>query len=56
MLQSAIGEKVPTCIMTIFMAIGGFCVAYLRGWLMSLVVTSMVPLLAIAALSYAFVL
>lgn len=55
-LQGAIGEKVPTFLMTIFNTLGGFAVGYIRGWRMSLVATAALPVIVIGALAYTIVL
>ncbi|KAL4481127.1 hypothetical protein ABPG72_015082 [Tetrahymena utriculariae] len=44
-IQGAISDKVATFITTISMFFGGFIVAYLRGWLMSLVVSATIPVI-----------
>ncbi len=47
-IQGAIGEKVPTYMMTIFMCLGGFVIGYTRGWKMSLVVTAVLPAIGLS--------
>ena len=46
----AIGDKVPTCLMSASMFFAGFIVGYLRGWQMSLVVTAALPLMMIGGI------
>lgn len=46
-IQIAITDKVPMFCTMCFMTIGGFAIGYLRGWKMSLVVTSALPAIAI---------
>ncbi|KAL4480238.1 hypothetical protein ABPG74_020754 [Tetrahymena malaccensis] len=55
-LQGAIGEKVPTFLMAIFMGLGGFGVAFYDGWLMSLVVTAAVPVVVLGGLIFTIIL
>lgn len=45
--QGAIGEKVSTLIMTLSMFIVGFVIAFVYGWLMTLVVLASMPLIAL---------
>ncbi|EDK31467.1 multidrug resistance protein-like transporter family ABC domain protein (macronuclear) [Tetrahymena thermophila SB210] len=54
-IQGAIGEKVPTYLMTVFMTLGGFAVGYARGWQMALVTTAALPVLTIGALAFSIV-
>jgi len=55
-IKNAIGEKVPTFIMTISMLFGGFIVAFVRGWLMALVSTGALPILALGGFMFTWVL
>ena len=48
-IQGAIGEKVSTFIQTVAQAAAGFVVAYVKGWQLSLVLTSTLPALVMAA-------
>lgn len=54
LLQKAIGEKVGTFIMTISSTIAGIIIAFVYGWLLSIVIFVVFPLLGIA--SYFFTL
>ncbi|KAL4464298.1 hypothetical protein ABPG72_011343 [Tetrahymena utriculariae] len=54
-IQGALGEKVPTFLMSICTTIGGFAVGYIRGWQMALVTTAALPVLIIGAISYTMV-
>lgn len=47
-VQGAIGEKVPTYIMIVFMCLGGFVIGYTRGWKMSLVITAVLPAIGLS--------
>lgn len=48
-IQGAIGEKVPTFIMTFSMTFFGFVIGYTRGWQLALVITCSLPAMSIAA-------
>lgn len=52
-VQSAIGEKVASFIFTISMAVSGFAIGYTKGYLLALVCTSLVPLLAFSSMIFA---
>ncbi len=45
--QNAIGQNVSTVFMAIGMFIGGFTIAFIKGWLMTLVVAYTLPVLGI---------
>jgi ATP-binding cassette subfamily B (MDR/TAP) protein 1 len=47
-LQNAIGEKVSKIFMTTSMGIAGFVIAFVRGWKLAIVVTSVIPFLLLA--------
>ena len=51
--KGAIGEKVSTIIMTISMFLAGFIIAFIYGWLMTLVVLASLPIIAIGGMMYA---
>ena len=53
-MQNAIGEKVATFIMTIFMCIAGFVVGFTRGWKLSLVILSTMPVVMLAGFLFSF--
>ncbi|KAK8693708.1 hypothetical protein V6N13_071279 [Hibiscus sabdariffa] len=48
LIQDAMGEKVGKFLQLISLFIGGFVVAFIRGWLLTLVMLSCLPLLVIA--------
>ncbi|CAO2208334.1 unnamed protein product [Urochloa humidicola] len=48
LIQDAIGEKVGKSIQLLSTFIGGFIIAFLRGWLLALVMLSSIPPIAIA--------
>nr|ASM90199.1 multidrug resistance 5 [Sesuvium portulacastrum] len=48
LIQDAMGEKVGKFIQLMATFIGGFVVAFLKGWLLTLVMLSTIPLLAVA--------
>ncbi|KAI0528833.1 hypothetical protein KFK09_001376 [Dendrobium nobile] len=48
LIQNAMGEKVGKFIQLISAFIGGFIVAFTRGWLLALVMLSIIPLAAVA--------
>jgi ATP-binding cassette subfamily B (MDR/TAP) protein 1 len=47
-LQNAIGEKVSKVFMTTSMGLAGFIIAFVRGWKLAIVVTSVIPFLLVA--------
>ncbi|XP_057550281.1 ABC transporter B family member 11-like isoform X2 [Amaranthus tricolor] len=49
LIQDALGEKVGQFIQLIATFIGGFVVAFVRGWLLTIVMLSVIPFLATAA-------
>ncbi|KAI4325049.1 hypothetical protein MLD38_030477 [Melastoma candidum] len=49
LIQDAMGEKVGKFIQLISTFIGGFTVAFLKGWLLTLVMMTSIPILVIAA-------
>ena len=51
--QGAIGEKVGTLIMTISMGFVGFIIAFLHGWMMTLIVAVSLPFIAIGGIIFA---
>ena len=51
--KGAVGEKNSTIIMTFSMFIAGFVIAFVYGWLMTLVVLCSLPFLAIGGMLYA---
>lgn len=54
-VQGAIGEKVPTFIMTFCMTIGGFVIAFIRGWNMALVCAAALPVMAMTTFFFTWV-
>lgn len=50
--QEAIGEKVSTLIMTIAMFIAGFTIAFIKGWLMTLVSLASLPAIGLGGYLY----
>ncbi|XP_047051167.1 ABC transporter B family member 4-like [Lolium rigidum] len=48
LIQDAIGEKVGLCIQLLSTFFGGFIVAFVRGWLLALVMLSSIPPVAVA--------
>ncbi|KAF3326657.1 MDR-like ABC transporter [Carex littledalei] len=48
LIQDAIGEKVGKCVQLVATFIGGFVVAFIKGWLLSLVMLSSIPPVVIA--------
>lgn len=48
LIQDAIGEKVGKFIQLLVTFIGGFVVGFFKGWLLSLVLLSAIPLIVIA--------
>ncbi|KAJ7977740.1 ABC transporter B family protein [Quillaja saponaria] len=55
LIQDAMGEKVGKFIQLISTFIGGFVIAFAKGWLLSLVMTSSIPLLVISGGAMAFI-
>jgi len=55
-IQGAIGEKVPTFIMTLSMTFFGFLIGYIWGWQLALVITCSLPAMSIATALFAIVL
>lgn len=53
-VQGAIGEKVPTFIMTVSMLLGGFVVAFLFGWELALICTAAIPFIALGAFMFTY--
>lgn len=47
-IEAAIGDKVPTFLLTVVMSIFGFFYAYFKCWQLSLVLTGLLPLMLIA--------
>ncbi|CAK64833.1 unnamed protein product (macronuclear) [Paramecium tetraurelia] len=54
-VQGAIGEKVPTFIMTFSMSFFGFLIGYIYGWQLALVVTATLPAISIATAIFAII-
>ncbi|KAL3754342.1 hypothetical protein ACJRO7_001557 [Eucalyptus globulus] len=48
LIQNAMGEKVGTCIQLVSTFVGGFVIAFIKGWLLTLIMLTMIPLLVIA--------
>ncbi|OMO82843.1 hypothetical protein COLO4_22806 [Corchorus olitorius] len=48
LIQEAMGEKVGKCVQLISTFIGGFVIAYIKGWQLALVITACIPLTAAA--------
>ncbi|KAL3832923.1 hypothetical protein ACJIZ3_007659 [Penstemon smallii] len=48
LIQDAIGEKVGTFVQVVASFLGGFSIAFAKGWLLTLVVSSSVPLLVMS--------
>ncbi|XP_054801842.1 ABC transporter B family member 21-like [Prosopis cineraria] len=55
LIQDAMGEKVGKFLQLISTFIGGFVVAFIKGWLLALVMLSILPLLVVAGASMAFI-
>ncbi|XP_010522857.1 PREDICTED: ABC transporter B family member 11-like [Tarenaya hassleriana] len=55
LIQEAMGEKVGKFIQLISTFIGGFAVAFVKGWLLTLVMLSSIPLLAMAGAAIAII-
>ncbi|KAL0539171.1 hypothetical protein IC582_023352 [Cucumis melo] len=53
LIQDAMGEKVGKTVQLITTFIGGFTIAFVRGWLLALVMLSAIPLLVIAGATIA---
>lgn len=51
--KGAVGEKNSTIIMTLSMFVAGFVIAFVYGWLMTLVVLCSIPFLVIGGIMYA---
>lgn len=52
MFQGAIGEKNSAVLMSIGMFISGFAITFSTGWLLTLVVSSIIPFIFITGLLY----
>lgn len=50
--QGAIGEKISTLLMTFSTLIAGFIIAFITGWLMTLVILTSIPAFGIAGYFY----
>ncbi|KAF5743846.1 ATP binding cassette subfamily B4 isoform 1 [Tripterygium wilfordii] len=48
LIQDAMGEKVGKCIQLLSTFVGGFAIAFIKGWLLALVMMSSIPLLVIS--------
>lgn len=48
LIQDSIGEKVGKCIQLLSTFFGGFVIAFVRGWLLALVLLSCIPPIAVA--------
>ncbi|KAJ3689475.1 hypothetical protein LUZ61_018639 [Rhynchospora tenuis] len=48
LIQDSIGEKIGKCLQLTTTFLGGFIVAFVRGWLLALVMLSCIPLIALA--------
>ncbi|ESQ39344.1 hypothetical protein EUTSA_v10001285mg [Eutrema salsugineum] len=55
LIQDAMGEKVGKAIQLLSTFVGGFVIAFIRGWLLTLVMLSSIPLLVIAGAGLAIV-
>ncbi|KAF7804972.1 ABC transporter B family member 21-like [Senna tora] len=55
LIQDAMGEKVGKFLQLISTFVGGFVVAFIKGWLLSLVMLSILPLLVVAGGSMAVI-
>ncbi|KAG6573610.1 ABC transporter B family member 4, partial [Cucurbita argyrosperma subsp. sororia] len=53
LIQDAMGEKVGKTIQLVTTFIGGFTIAFVRGWLLALVMVSAIPLLVLAGATIA---
>ncbi|CAD8210772.1 unnamed protein product [Paramecium pentaurelia] len=56
LMQCAIGEKVPTFIMTLAETLFGFSIGYIYGWQLALVVTSTLPVISVATAIFSIIL
>ncbi|KAL9257085.1 ABC transporter B family member 11-like protein [Drosera capensis] len=50
LIQDAMGEKVSKFIQLVAVFIGGFVIAFVKGWLLTLVMLAIIPLLVVAGL------
>ncbi|XVF40227.1 hypothetical protein PTKIN_Ptkin01aG0094700 [Pterospermum kingtungense] len=48
LIQDAMGEKVGKCIQLVSTFLGGFVIAFTRGWLLALVLSACIPIVVIA--------
>ncbi|CAN8295898.1 unnamed protein product [Cochlearia groenlandica] len=55
LIQDAMGEKVGKFIQLVSTFVGGFALAFAKGWLLTLVMLSSIPLLALAGASIAII-
>ncbi|VVB03571.1 unnamed protein product [Arabis nemorensis] len=55
LIQDAMGEKVGKAIQLVATFVGGFVIAFIRGWLLTLVMLSSIPLLVMAGAGLAIV-
>ncbi|CAN8314385.1 unnamed protein product [Cochlearia groenlandica] len=55
LIQDAMGEKVGKAIQLLSTFVGGFVIAFIRGWLLTLVMLSSIPLLVMAGAGLAIV-
>lgn len=55
LIQDAMGEKVGKFIQLVSTFIGGFVIAFIKGWLLTLVMMSSIPLMVIAGASMAVI-
>ncbi|RID60898.1 hypothetical protein BRARA_E00086 [Brassica rapa] len=55
LIQDAMGEKVGKAIQLLATFVGGFVIAFIRGWLLTLVMLSSIPLLVMAGAGLAIV-
>ena len=54
-VQGAIGEKVATFVMTIFIFIAGFAIGFAKGWQLSLVIAASLPVITLSAFFFVYV-
>ncbi|KAJ7973145.1 ABC transporter B family protein [Quillaja saponaria] len=54
-IQEAMGEKVGKFLQLISTCLGGFVIAFVKGWLLTLVMMSCIPLLVISGAAMAFI-
>lgn len=52
--QGAMSDKIPLVLYVIAMGISGFVVAFVRGWLLTLVLLGVFPLLILAMYLYMY--